>query len=529
MSSIIKSRYPEVTISDVSLPEFVLAGAEERADRPALIDGASGRTITYAQLAGGARKVAAALAARGLRHGEVFAIYSPNVPEYALAYYGVLLAGGTNTTINPLYTADELATQLADAEAKFLLTVPPFAAKALEAAEKTGVQELFILGDTDGIPSSGSLPVTPFAELLRTDAPMPDVTIDPANDLASLPYSSGTTGLPKGVMLTHRNIVANLLQSHGILALQAEERVISVLPFYHIYGQTVLLAGGPWNGATLVTMARFDLEQFLQIMQDQRITWAYLVPPIILALVKHPLVDRYDLSALKYICSGAAPLDKDLEIACGQRLGCLIHQGYGLTEASPVLTTQPADDSVIRHGSAGLLLPNTEAKIVDPLSGDDLVDGRNGELCFRGPQVMRGYLNRPEETAQILDSEGWLHTGDIGHIDDDGYIYVVDRVKELIKYKGLQIAPAELEAVLLSHPDITDAAVVRYPDPEAGEIPKAFVVAGAELTEQAVMDYVAARVAPYMKIRKVEFIDEIPKAASGKILRRVLVERAVEK
>jgi acyl-CoA synthetase (AMP-forming)/AMP-acid ligase II len=529
MSSIIQSRYPEVTVPDVSLPEFVLAGAEERGDQPALIDGASGRTITYAQLAGGARKVAAALAARGLRHGDVFAIYSPNLPEYALAYYGVQLAGGTNTTINPLYTADELATQLADAEAKFLLTVPPFAVKALEAAEKTGVRELFILGDTDGIPSSGSLPVTPFAELLRTEAPMPDVTIDPANDLASLPYSSGTTGLPKGVMLTHRNIVANLVQSHGILSLQAEERVISVLPFYHIYGQTVLLAGGPWNGATLVTMARFDLEQFLQIMQDQRITWAYLVPPIILALAKHPLVDRYDLSALKYICSGAAPLDKDLEIACGQRLDCLIHQGYGLTEASPVLTTQPADDSRIRHGSAGLLLPNTEAKILDPLSGDDLEDGRNGELCFRGPQVMRGYLNRPEETAHILDGDGWLHTGDIGHIDDDGYIYVVDRVKELIKYKGLQIAPAELEAVLLSHPDITDAAVVRYPDLEAGEIPKAFVVARTELTEQAVMAYVAARVAPYMKIRKVEFIDEIPKAASGKILRRVLMERTVER
>lgn len=524
MSSIIQSRYAEISIPDVSLPDFVLAGAEERADRPALIDGASGRTITFGQLAGGSRKIAAALAARGLRHGDVFAIYSPNVPEYALAYYGVLLAGGTNTTINPLYTAAELATQLADAHAKFLLTIPQFAAKALEAAEKTSVQELFILGDTGG--DTASIPVTPFAELLQTDAPMPDVTIDPANDLASLPYSSGTIGLPKGVMLTHRNIVANLLQSHGILSLQAEERVISVLPFYHIYGQTVLLAGGPWNGATLVTMARFDLEQFLQIMQDQRVTWAYLVPPIILALAKHPLVERYDLSALKYICSGAAPLDKDLEIACGQRLDCLIHQGYGLTEASPVLTTQPADNSRIRHGSAGMLLPNTEAKILDPLNGEELEDGRNGELCFRGPQVMRGYLNRPEETAQILDSEGFLHTGDIGHIDDDGYIYVVDRVKELIKYKGLQIAPAELEAVLLSHPDITDAAVVRYPDPEAGEIPKAFVVARVELTEQAVMDYVAARVAPYMKVRTVEFIDEIPKAASGKILRRVLVDRA---
>jgi acyl-CoA synthetase (AMP-forming)/AMP-acid ligase II len=272
-------------------------------------------------------------------------------------------------------------------------------------------------------------------------------------------------------------------------------------------------------------MPRFDLEQFLTILQDHRVTAAAVVPPIMLALAKHLLVDRFDLSTLRFIGSGAAPLDAGLEEACAKRLGCVVGQGYGLTETSPVLTVHPSEEARIRHGSAGQLVPNTEAKVVDTATGAALGRNQDGELCFRGPQVMRGYLNRPAETAQMLDSDGWLHSGDIGHVDDDGYFYVVDRVKELIKYKGLQIAPAELEAVLISHPAIVDAAVVRLPDEQAGEVPKAFVVATAELTAQQVMDYVAERVAPHKKVRHVEFIDQIPRSLSGKILRRVLMER----
>jgi acyl-CoA synthetase (AMP-forming)/AMP-acid ligase II len=248
-----------------------------------------------------------------------------------------------------------------------------------------------------------------------------------------------------------------------------------------------------------------------------------VVPPIVLALAKHPLVDRFDLSALRFIGSGAAPLSAELEQACGRRLDCVVGQGYGLTEASSALTVHPAAEARIRHGSAGQLVPNTQAKVVDLASGEGLGRNQDGELCFRGPQVMAGYLNRPAETAQLLDAEGWLHTGDIGHVDDDGYFYVVDRVKELIKYKGLQVAPAELEAVLVSHPQIADAAVVRVADEEAGEVPKAFVVTTAELSAQEVIDYVAERVAPYKKVRAVEFTDQIPKSLSGKILRRLLM------
>jgi acyl-CoA synthetase (AMP-forming)/AMP-acid ligase II len=516
-STIIRSPYPEVTIPEVSLPAFVFANAAKHAAKPALIDGPSGRALTYGELVGGARLAAGGLAARGFQPGEVFAIYCPNLPEYAVAFYAVLLAGGTATTINPLYTVEELAAQLNDAGASYLLTIPPFLDKAIAAAGRSGVREVFVLGEAAG--------ATPFAALLRAGHQPPEVTIDPQRDLAVLPYSSGTTGLPKGVMLTHHNLVANLCQLQPVLDVRQDDVGIAVLPLFHIYGLTVLMAAALWQGGTLVTMPRFDLEQFLTILQDHRVTAAAVVPPIMLALAKHPLVDRFDLSALRFLGSGAAPLDAELEEACAKRLGCLTAQGYGLTETSPVLTTQPAEEASIRHGSAGQLVPNTEAKVVDPATGEALGRNQDGELCFRGPQVTRGYLHRPAETAQLLDAEGWLHSGDIGHVDDDGYFYVVDRVKELIKYKGLQIAPAELEAVLVSHPAIADAAVVRISDEEAGEVPKAFVVATAELSAREVMDYVAERVAPHKRVRHVEFIDQIPRSLSGKILRRVLMER----
>jgi acyl-CoA synthetase (AMP-forming)/AMP-acid ligase II len=514
---IVTSPHPDVQIPDVPLHELVLADAGRRADAAALVDGPSGRTLTYGQLAGGVRRVAAGLAARGFGKGDVFAIHSPNLPEYALAFYGVSAAGGVNTTISPLYTVDELAFQLNDAGARFLLTVPPFLDRALAAAAASGVEEVFVLGEGEG--------ATPFASLLANGDTPPAVDIDPANDLVSMPYSSGTTGLPKGVMLTHRNLVANLAQGAPVLVSGEGDRLIAVLPFFHIYGQVVLMAAALWHGATLVTMPRFDLEDFLRVLQEQHVTQAFVVPPIVLALAKHPMVDKYDLSSLKFILSGAAPLDASLEQACADRLDCSLVQGWGLTETSPVLTTVAGAPLGPRPGSVGVLLPNTELRVVDPATGADLGRNQTGELVARGPQIMKGYLNNPKATADMLDADGWLHTGDLGHVDDDGYVYVVDRVKELIKYKGLQVAPAELEAVLLAHPDIADAAVVRFPDEEAGEVPKAFVVARAPLEADAVMAFVAERVAPHKKVRRVEFIDEIPKALSGKILRRVLIER----
>jgi acyl-CoA synthetase (AMP-forming)/AMP-acid ligase II len=324
-------------------------------------------------------------------------------------------------------------------------------------------------------------------------------------------------------MLTHYNLVANVRQVESLQDFTPEETLLAVLPFFHIYGMEILLNYALYEGKTIVTMPRFDLEQFLQILQNYGVTFAHLVPPIILALAKHPLVDKYDLSKLRVITSGAAPLSEGLAHACAERLGCLVRQGYGLTETSPV--THCSQLSQIKPASVGPCLPNTECKVVDVASGAELGPNQQGEIWIRGPQVMQGYLNKPEATAAAIETDGWLRTGDIGYADEAGYFYIVDRVKELIKYKGYQVAPAELEAVLISHPAIADAAVIPSPDEEAGEVPKAFVTLKDVITPEEIMAFVAKRVAPYKKIRRVEIIDQIPKSPAGKILRRVLIER----
>ena len=518
-----RSPSPDVVIPEIPFTQFLFQRADQWPDKPALIDGPTGRTLTYRQLTGAIRRVAAGLAQRGFQKGDVFALYSPNLPEYAVAFHAVASLGGVVTTTNPLYTVGEFAHQLRDSGAQYILTIPPFVANAqAAAAEAGGVKEIFVFGAAEG--------ATPFASLLQGDGPPPDVTIQPGEDLIVLPYSSGTTGLPKGVMLTHTNLVANVAQLDGLVAapgleLRTDDVVLAVLPFFHIYGMVIIMSFALYRGATLVTMPRFDLEQCLGLMQQYRVSYAYLVPPIVLALAKHPLVDRFDLSSLRAIVSGAAPMGDEVEDAVKQRLGCQVTQGYGLTEASPVthFLAQPPEGAP-KPGSVGPVIPNTECKIVDLATGEELGPRQEGEVWIRGPQIMQGYLNNPTATAQTVDAEGWLHTGDIGYADEDGYFWMVDRAKELIKFKGLQVAPAELEAVLVSHPAVADAAVIGVPDEEAGELPKAFVVLKGQATAEEIMAYVAEQVAPYKKIRSVEFIPQIPKSATGKILRRVLKE-----
>jgi acyl-CoA synthetase (AMP-forming)/AMP-acid ligase II len=305
--------------------------------------------------------------------------------------------------------------------------------------------------------------------------------------------------------------------------LRDDDRVMGVLPFFHIYGQTVVMNDCLRRGAQIITMPRFELEGFLQLIQQHRITVAYVAPPIAVAFAKHPLVDRYDLSSLRYVLCGAAPLDAAVQEACAERIGCEVIQGYGLTETGPVTHAWKQGETVI-PGTVGRLLANTECKVIDVESGEE---GDHGELLVRGPQVMIGYLNNPAATDETIDRDGWLRTGDIVTHDDQGVFQIVDRLKELIKYKGYQVPPAELEGVLLTNPAIADAAVIGVADEDAGEIPKAFVVLkpNAVLTPAEVMDFVAGHVAPHKRVRACEFIDEIPKSASGKILRRVLVER----
>jgi acyl-CoA synthetase (AMP-forming)/AMP-acid ligase II len=526
----IKSAWPDVAIPDVSITEFVLRHAERLRDRPALVDGPSGRTLTYGQLAESIRRVATGLARRGFRKGDVFAIYAPNLPEYAVIFNAVASLGGINTTVNPLYTAGELATQLKDSRARFLITVPAFLDKAREAAGMTGVEEIFVFGEADGARS--------FAVLLEAPPQPPSVRIDPRADVVALPYSSGTTGLPKGVMLTHHNLVSNLRQCEGAEnfdGFKEGDRIIAVLPFFHIYGMVVIMKLGLCQGGTIVSVPRFDFQEFLTLVQRHRITIAPLVPPIVLGLVKHPAVSQFDLSSVRLVFSGAAPLGEDQARALSQKLGCPVVQGYGMTEASPVTHLSPTRNAPVKPGSVGCVVPNTEVKLVDVLTGAERVGPRQeGELWIRGPQIMKGYLNRPEETAACLDAEGWYHTGDVGYVDEDGWFFIVDRTKELIKYKGMQVAPAELEALLLTHPAVLDCAVIRKADEEAGEIPKAYVVLKADETSRAtdgatIMAFVAQRVAPHKRIRDLEFIEQIPKSASGKILRRLLVQKEQER
>jgi len=509
------SPLPDVDIPDVPLTEYVLTRAAELGDKPALIDGPTGRTITYGQLEAAVRSFAGGLVARGFAKGDVLALMAPNLPEYAVVFHGVAMAGGVITTINPTYTEREVEHQLVDSGARLLVTVAPFLDTAAAAAAATAVEAVFVIGD---VPEGTT--AEPVTALLG--APLASQVPVAPDDIVMLPYSSVTTGLSKGVMLTHRNLIANIAQTVTPAHIREDEKFIAVLPFFHIYGMQVLMNTGLRAGATIITMPRFDLEQFLQLHQDYRITRSFVAPPIVVALAKHPLVDQYDLSALEQVFSGAAPLSAELALEAGARLGCEVVQGYGMTELSPVSQLTPPGQ--FKPGSVGVTAPNTELRIVDPSTGEDLGLDADGEMWVRGPQVMKGYLNNPEATAATLDADGWLHTGDIGHVDADGHVFVVDRLKELIKYKGFQVPPAELEALLLTHPAVADAAVIGRPDAEAGEVPVAFVVLkpGQTVSADEIKSFVADQVAHYKRLGDVRFVEAVPKSASGKILRRLL-------
>ena len=510
------SPYPDVVIPDVTLPDFVMANAHRLGAKPALVDGISGRTVSHAEFADQVVRTSVGLVRRGFAKGDVFAICMPNSIEYPIAFHAVARAGGIVTPINSISTVDEVRKQLSDSGARFVLTCREMAEKIASAAQGTRVEEIFTTSDAPG--------TTPFVTLLDSSAEIAMPAIDPREDVVALPYSSGTTGLCKGVMLTHRNLVANLIQL-DVGHMRESDVLVCVLPMFHIYGLTAIVNFSLRRGCTAVTLPRFDLAELIDVLEKRRVTFAHLVPPILLAIAKNPLFSGRDLSHLRVVFSGAAPLSAELSRECAERLGCAVVQGYGMTESSPATHMTPMQPGTSKHGSIGVCLPNTECRIVDTATGRDLAFDEPGELWVRGPQVMKGYLNQPEATRATVDAEGWLHTGDVGYVDRDGQFFIVDRVKELIKYKAWQVAPAELEALLATHPCVADVAVIGAPDAEAGEIPKAFVVLRGAATADELMRFVAERVAPYKKVRAVQFVDSIPKSASGKILRRVLVER----
>ncbi|MEU5212014.1 AMP-binding protein [Streptomyces sp. NPDC020742] len=522
-SPVFHSEYDDVAPVELPIHQAVLGRAAERGDRPALIDGLDGTTLGYAELDRLSRRLAAALAAAGLARGDVLALHSPNSVLFPVVCYAASRCGAAVTTVPPLATEDECARQLTDSGARWLVTVAALLETARGAARRAGgVAEILVCDRAPGHRSVLDLAAD-------ATAPEPAVTLDPARDVAVLPYSSGTTGTPKGVLLTHRNLATNLAQLEPLISNGPDDRVLAVLPFFHIYGMTALMNAPLRNGATVVVLPRFDLRQFLTAIDTHRITAVYVAPPIVLALAKHPLVDAYDLSSLRYVVSAAAPLDAGLAAACSRRLGLPpVLQAYGMTELSPGTHVVPLGAADPPPGTVGKLIPGTEMRLVCPDTGTDLTrPGEPGEILIRGPQVMQGYLGRPAETAAMIDPDGWLHTGDIGRVDSDGWLHVVDRVKELVKYNGYQVAPADLEALLLRHDAIADAAVIGVLDDDGNEVPKAFVVRaeGARLTADEVIAYVAGKVAPYKKVRRVEFVDSVPRAPTGKILRRELRAR----
>ncbi len=516
---------PDVEIPDLSVYDYLFGSlTSEDAARTALIDPATGAETSYGALKAQIDLFAGALAARGVGVGTTLGLLCPNVPAFATVFHGILRAGATVTTINSLYTPGEIEKQLRDAGATWLVTVSPLLPQAQAAAEAVGIphERVIVLDGADGHPN--------LRELLTEGSPAPEVRFDTATHVAVLPYSSGTTGIPKGVMLSHRNLVANVEQSRVNIDLRDSDRVLAVLPFFHIYGMTVLLNLALRQRASLVTMPKFDLVEFLTNIQNFGCTYLYIAPPIAVALAKHPIVEQFDISTVHTVFSGAAPLDGETAEIAGRRIHARMLQGYGMSELSPVSHAMPYQRDDVPVSSVGTLLPNQECKLVDTETGEEITelgpDGVTapGEIWVRGPNVMLGYLNKPDATTETLDAEGFLHTGDVGVYHEGGYFSIVDRVKELIKYKGYQIAPAELEALLLSHPKIMDAAVIGVLDEDRQEITKAFIVAApdAGLTDAEVMAVVADNVAPHKKVRRVEFIDAIPKSASGKILRKDL-------
>ncbi len=522
------SPYDDIEIPAQSVYEYLFRDlTDEDAQRIALIDPATGAETTYGALRQQIDAFAGALADRGVGPGTVVGLLCPNVPAFATVFHGLLRLGATVTTINSLYTAAEIHKQLEDAGASWLITVSPLLPQAREAAQRSSIpdERVIVLDGAEGHPN--------LRELLTAGKTPPEVDFDPATHIAVLPYSSGTTGVPKGVILTHTNLVANVAQSLEVLRTTEEDRILAVLPFFHIYGMTVLLNLALRQRSSLVTMAKFDLVEFLKNTQDYACTYLFIAPPVAVALAKHPIVDEFDISSVRVIFSGAAPLDGET----GERAGARIHaktlQGYGMSELSPVSHATPDNRPDIPVSSIGVVVPNCVCKLIDIETGEEITevgeDGVSaaGELWVKGPNVMTGYLNRPEATAETLDADGFLHTGDIAVYHEGGYFSIVDRLKELIKYKGYQIAPAELEAILLGHPKIADAAVIGVLDDDRQEIPKAFVVpaADADLTEDEVMEFVAGEVAPHKKVRRVEFIGQVPKSAARKILRKDLRAR----
>ena len=486
--AVASSSSPSIIPIATNYSAYILSHVEREAatapQKAAFIDGTSGRMITYGDFAYRVGAAARGFAAAGVSRGTVVGMHMPNSPEFVIAFNALASLGAVVTTSNPMYSPTELAHQLKDSGASRVITIPQFHPVVSAASAAAGLPASATL--TLGEPSTAFL-TADVSKASGAERTLPNiVSVDAAKTLLALPYSSGTTGLPKGVALSHSNLATNIEQITGltsIFGLDSSDVLLGVLPFYHIYGITTIMGSPLRIGATVVTLPKFDPPQFLASIQKYRVTYLPLVPPIISFLAKHPLAAAADLSSVRTVFSGAAPLDAATQVACEKRIpNASVRQGYGMTESAPVTHIAPANVPN-RPGSVGPVVPGTRCRIVSPETGDVLPAGKSnvGELQISGPQVMLGYHNNKAATDATIIAGGWLRTGDLGYFDEDGWYFIVDRLKELIKTKGFQVAPAELEGLLLQHPLIYDAAVVPQTCERAGEVPVAFVVTKASM------------------------------------------------
>jgi long-chain acyl-CoA synthetase len=529
--------YPEVPLFT-----FLDESAEKHPDAVATIF--QDKRITYRELKDAVDRFATALQKLGVARGDKVALFLPNIPQFVISYYGALKAGAIVVPISPLYKEREVAHQIHDSGTKTLVVLDVLYPAVEKVEGELGLDRTIVTGIKDYMPTLkgvlgsllGKVPtykvergekMHQFMDLIKGYPASPEpVEIDAKEDLALLQYTGGTTGVPKGAMLTHYNLVSNALMCNAWLKAQEGEEVqINVIPLYHIYGMTVTMNNAIASAGSMVLFPRFNAKEVLTGIQKYKATVFGGVPTLYTALINQPDISSYDLSSIKFCISGASPLPPEIQKKFMELTGGVLVEGYGLTEASPVTHANPLDPTMetVKIGSIGFAWPDTEAGIMDKETGELLPFGDIGELVIKGPQVMKGYWNMPEDTADVL-KDGWLYTGDIARMDEEGYFFIVDREKDLIKFRGYSVYPREIEDVLYEHPAVKVAAVVGRPDDVSGEIPKAFLVLedGAEATEEEMIEFVRERIAPYKRIREVEFRDELPTTMVGKVLKKDL-------
>jgi long-chain acyl-CoA synthetase len=539
-----------IDFPEIPLQELLMKSAREFPEKTAILYFDKG--MTYRELNNLSDKFAAALDGLGVKKGDKVAIFLPNIPQFVISYYGIVKTGAIVTAISPLYKEREVEHQLNDSEAETIVVLDALYPILERVLAHTKTKRVIVTSLKEYMPSAtaflGSLlkkipshkverapNIFFYQELLgKYEAKPPKVDINPKEDLVALQYTGGTTGLSKGAMLTHMNLVSNALMSaEWLQGKPTEETFLTVLPLFHIYGMTTGMNVPIYMAGTMVMLPRFDLADSLKSIQEHRITVFCGAPTMYSMLLSHPDLRKYNLRTIKFCLSGSAPLPPEVQKKWMETTGGVLIEGYGLTESSPITHANPLDPTMktVKVGSIGLPFPDTDAKIMDMETGEkELGVGEDGELVVKGPQVMKGYWKMPEESALVL-RDGWLYTGDIGKMDENGYFYITDRKKDLIKYKGYSVYPREIEDVIYEHPAVKICAVIGKPDPVASEIPKAFIVLkeGKTATVDEIKEFVNSKVAPYKAIREIEFRTELPMTLVGKVLRRVLLEEERKK